>query len=112
MQKILVGAREPVLQSEQLWLCKICNLCENTCQYGVKLADVFRIVRHLAIQERKIPAAFQKAAKTILSDGWLMKEAYSDFVSDERKELGLSSRLSQNKRYTNDVKSKYFDNGG
>ncbi|MGY5856538.1 MAG: 4Fe-4S dicluster domain-containing protein [Candidatus Thorarchaeota archaeon] len=112
MQKILVGARERVLESEQPWLCKTCHLCEDSCQYGVKLADVFKVVRKLAIREGIVPIAFQQAAQTILTDGWLMKEAYSDFVADERKGLGLSSRLSQNKQYTRDVKSKYFDTGG
>ncbi len=112
MQKILVGARERVLESEQPWLCKTCHLCDDTCQYGVKLADVFKVVRKLAIREGIVPIAFQQAAQTILTDGWLMREAYSDHVADERKELGLSSRLSQNKRFTRDVKSKYFDTGG
>jgi heterodisulfide reductase subunit C len=112
MQKILVGARDRVLQSDQPWLCKICHLCEDTCQYGVKLADVFKVVRKIAIREGVVPIAFQQAAQTILTDGWLMKETYSDFIADERKALGLSTRLSQNKRYTRDVKSKYFDTGG
>ncbi len=112
MQKILVGARDKVLQSDQPWLCKTCHLCENTCQYGVKLADVFKVVRVLAIREGIVPKAFEKAAQTILMDGWLMKEAYSDFEADERKELGLRSRLLPNKRYTRDVKSKFFDTGG
>ena len=108
MQKILVGAREKVLHSEQPWVCKTCHLCEDACQYGVKLADVFKVVRSLAIREGIIPTSFRKAARTIFSDGWLMKDAYSDFIADERKELGLSSRLSQNKRYTRDVRSTYF----
>jgi len=112
MQKILVGARDVVLRNEQPWLCKTCHLCDTTCQYGVRLADVFKIVRKLAIQEGVVPVEFEQSAQTILNDGWLMKDAYSDFIADERKELGLSSRLTQNKRFTRDVKSKYFDNGG
>ena len=112
MQKILVGARQRVLESEQPWLCKTCHLCEDACQYGVKLAYVFKIVRNLAIKEGLVPVAFQSAADTILTDGWLMKDAYSDFIADERKELGLGSRLSQNKRYTRDVKSTFFDTRG
>jgi heterodisulfide reductase subunit C len=78
----------------------------------VKLADVFKVVRKIAIREGVVPIASQQAAQTILTDGWLMKETYSDFIADERKALGLSTRLSQNKRYTRDVKSKYFDTGG
>jgi hypothetical protein len=76
------------------------------------LSDVFKIVRKLAIREGIAPTVFKQTAQTILTDGWLMKDAYSDFVADDRKELGLGSRLTQNKRYTRDVKSRYFDTGG
>jgi hypothetical protein len=73
---------------------------------------VFGIVRDLAVKEGIVPQKFKEAAQTILADGWLMKKAYSDHISDERKELGLSSRLTQNKRYTDRVKSKYLKDGG
>jgi heterodisulfide reductase subunit C len=69
-------------------------------------------VRKLAIKEGIVPPKFKEAAKTILTDGWLLKSAYSDHVADERKELGLSSRLTYNKRFTDRVNSKYLDKGG
>ena len=112
IQRILVGAREPVLKSEQPWLCKTCHMCETTCQYGVSLSDVFGVVRKLAIKEGIVPLKFKQAAQTILTDGWLLKKAYSDHVSDERKELGLGSRLTYNKKFTNRVNSKYLKQGG
>ena len=112
IQKILVGAREPVLNSEQPWLCKTCHMCESTCQHGVSLSDVFAVVRKLAIKEGIIPLKFKQAAQTILTDGWLLKNAYSDHVSDTRKELGLSSRLTHNKKFTDRVNSKYLLKGG
>jgi heterodisulfide reductase subunit C len=112
IQRILVGARESVLNSEQLWLCKTCHMCQSTCQYDVSLSDVFRVARKLAIKEGFVPSQFKDAAKTILTDGWLLKKAYSDHIADERKKLGLSSRLTHNKKFTDQVNSKYFDNGG
>ena len=112
IQKILVGAREPVLNSEQPWLCKTCQMCDSTCQYGVSLSDVFGVVRKLALQEGIVPQKFKVAAKTILTDGWLLKSAYSDYVADTRKGLGLGSRLSYNKRFTDRVNSKYIEKGG
>jgi heterodisulfide reductase subunit C len=111
MQKILVGAREPVLNSEQPWLCMTCNLCEDNCQYGVKLEDIFGLVREIAVQEGIVPPAFIDANHAILTDGWLFKKANTDFVLDERRELGLSSRLTWNNRYTGQVLSKYFSSG-
>ena len=112
IQKILVGARESVLKSEQPWLCKTCHMCESTCQYGISLSDVFGVVRKLAIKEGIVPLKFKQAAQTILTDGWLLKTSYSDHVADERKELGLSSRLTYNKKFTNRVNSKYLNKGG
>lgn len=55
IQKILIGARQRVLESEELWLCDTCPRCEDECQYGVKLADVFKIVREFAIMEGFTP---------------------------------------------------------
>ena len=112
IQRILVGAREPVLKSEQPWLCKTCHMCDSTCQRGVRLSDVFGVVRKLAIKEGIVPLKFKQAAQTILTDGWFMKRAYSDHVSDTRKELGLSSRLTYNKKFTDRVNSKYLNRGG
>lgn len=109
IQKILVGARGPVLDSMQPWLCKTCHMCESTCQFGVSLSDVFGIVRKLAIKEGIVPSKFKQSAKTILTDGWLLKRAYSDFIADDRKKLGLSSSLSFNKKFTGRVDSKFFD---
>jgi heterodisulfide reductase subunit C len=112
IQKILVGAKEQVLKSDQPWLCKTCHLCDSTCQYGVSLSDVFGVVRKLAVKEGIVPRKFKEAAKTIFSDGWLLKRSYSDFIADERKKLGLSSRLKYNKKFTSRVKSKYLEEGG
>lgn len=111
IQRILVGAREDVLKSDQPWLCKTCRMCESTCQYDVNLSEVFDVIRRLAVKEGIIPQKFKHAAQKILADGWLMKHEYSDHISDERKELGLSSRLTYNKRYTDRVNSKYLDRG-
>jgi len=112
VQKILVGAKEPVLNSGQHWICMTCQFCDNRCQHGVSLAEVFRAVRKIAIQDRRIPLEIQIAAQTIVRDGWLLKESYTDHVADERMELGLSSRLTWNSRYTDRIGSKYFKFGG
>ena len=112
VQKILVGAREPVLNSSQHWSCMTCQFCESRCQHGVSLAEVFRAVRKIAIRDGRIPLEIQTAAQTIIKDGWLLKESYTDYVADERSQLGLSSRLSWNSRYTDRIGSKYFKSGG
>ncbi|MFW9958991.1 MAG: 4Fe-4S dicluster domain-containing protein [Candidatus Odinarchaeota archaeon] len=51
VQMILIGARDPVLQSEIPWLCTDCSSCASECQYGVKLANLFALVRKAAIRD-------------------------------------------------------------
>ena len=55
IQKLLIGARQRVLESEEPWFCETCPQCDDACQYGVKLSDVFKIVRKLAIKEGYSP---------------------------------------------------------
>lgn len=51
LQRVVLGARESVLQSEEPWLCTTCYHCVSECHSGVKLADLFALIRAVAIRE-------------------------------------------------------------
>ncbi len=112
IQKILLGKREEVLNSTQPWLCMTCRMCEERCQEGVSPAEIFHVVREIAAREGHIPIPFKKAVDTVLSDGWMLKDAYSDFVEDERADLGLNPTLTWNKAFTNRIRRRYFSREG
>lgn len=40
--------------SEFLWLCTTCGQCEDSCPRGVKVSDVFRGLRAIAWEQRKV----------------------------------------------------------
>ncbi|NWF97084.1 MAG: 4Fe-4S dicluster domain-containing protein [Candidatus Thorarchaeota archaeon] len=111
IQKILLGKREEVLSSIQPWLCMTCRLCEERCQEGVSPAEIFHAVREIAAREGRVPTPFRKAIDTVLADGWMLKDAYSDFIEDERADLGLNPHLSWDKAFVNRVKRRYFSQG-
>lgn len=108
IQKILIGKRNEVLESELPWLCMTCRLCEERCQEGVSPAELFHAVRHIAAKEGHIPSAFLNTVDVVLQDGWMLKDSYSDMVEDDRDDLGLDTDLGWDKKFVKRLKSRYF----
>ncbi len=111
IQKILLGKREEVLTSDLPWLCMTCRLCEERCQEDVNLSEIFHAVREIATREGHIPKVFQNTVDKVLEDGWLLKDAYSDFIEDDREDLGLDIELDWNDEFVKKVKKRYLDGG-
>jgi heterodisulfide reductase subunit C len=108
IQKIILGMRDEVLTSEDSWYCMACRMCEERCQEGVSPAEIFHAVRVVAAREGHIPNVFKQTVKTVLEDGWLLEDSYSDFTEDEREDLGLKTDLKMNKEFGERVRKKYF----
>ncbi|TFG09796.1 heterodisulfide reductase [Candidatus Thorarchaeota archaeon] len=108
IQKILLGKREEVLNSELPWLCMTCRLCEERCQEGVSLPEIFGAVRKIAAREGKIPNVFKSTASLVLKDGWMLKDTYTDFIEDDRDDLGLDTDLNWDDDFVKKIKKKYF----
>ena len=66
------------------------------------------VAHQVAVKEGHIPFIFQSTADTILKDGWMLKDAYSDFIEDEREDLGLDTDLRWNTEFVRKVKERYF----
>jgi heterodisulfide reductase subunit C len=111
IQKIIIGKRDEVLQSDLPWLCMTCRMCEERCQEGVSPAEIFQAVRHIAAREGYVPEVFKTTLEKVLSDGWLLGDAYSDFIEDDRDDLGLDTDLGWDKEFAERVKKKYFSGG-
>ena len=111
IQKILLGKRDEVLKSELPWLCMACRLCEERCQEDVVLSEIFSAVREIAAREGHIPKIYQQTVDKVLEDGWLLKDAYTDFIEDDRDDLGLDTNLKWNTEFVKKLKKKYFQGG-
>ncbi|MHA2601835.1 MAG: 4Fe-4S dicluster domain-containing protein [Candidatus Thorarchaeota archaeon SMTZ1-83] len=108
IQKIILGKREEVLKSDIPWLCMTCRMCEERCQEDVSPAEIFQAVRHIAAREGHIPEVFKSTVEKVLEDGWMLADAYSDFIEDDREDLGLDTDLAWDSEFTKKVKDKYF----
>ena len=51
IKMVLLGMKEEVLSSPQLWQCNQCHACVAHCPQNVSFADVMRVIRQLAIEE-------------------------------------------------------------
>ena len=109
IQKIILGLRDEVLSSDQSWLCLNCRLCEERCQEGVSPAEIFHAVRLIAAREGHIPRVFKDTVETVLEDGWMLKDSYTDFQEDERDDLGLNPNLEMNHEFVEKVRKRYFE---
>ena len=111
IQKILLGKRNEVLSSELPWLCMTCRLCEERCQEDVNISEIFHAVREIATREGHIPKVFQNTVNKVLEDGWLLNDSYTDFIEDDRDDLGLDINLEWNNEFVKRVKKRYFNGG-
>jgi heterodisulfide reductase subunit C len=55
MRKVLLGMKEDVLGSSEIWQCSQCHVCVAHCPQDVRLADVIRALRHMAADEGYVP---------------------------------------------------------
>jgi len=49
--KILLGLKEEVLASDEIWFCARCNYCTANCRKNIRPGDIITAVRTLALRE-------------------------------------------------------------
>jgi len=51
MRKILLGMKDELLNSGEIWKCYQCHTCVSHCPQDVRFADVVRALRQIALSE-------------------------------------------------------------
>jgi len=69
IRKALLGLREEVLSSPDLWLCATCLTCLERCPRQIKTTDAIIIMRNMAVQEGYMLPEHRKASKKLLETG-------------------------------------------
>jgi len=82
-----LGLKERVLESETLWLCASCFTCTDRCPQDVKVADIIRVLKNLAVKEGYVPPVFKVLASSILDTGYAYR--IPEMRIKKREELGL-----------------------
>ncbi len=63
-----LGIRD-VTYSDSVWLCVSCYSCTERCPQGVKVTDVMRALKNLAVEEGYNPAFSKEFINNILNSG-------------------------------------------
>lgn len=51
IKMVAMGMREEVLSSPFIWFCSACDLCYRRCPQGVRISDLMKALRNIAIRE-------------------------------------------------------------
>jgi heterodisulfide reductase subunit C len=65
IRQCLLGMREEVLSSRELWFCVQCYTCYARCPQDVRFTDVMAVLREMAVEEGYAPAEMLKKAEKI-----------------------------------------------
>jgi len=65
IRQCLLGMREKVLSSPELWYCVQCYTCYARCPQDVRFTDVMAVIREMAVEEGYAPAEMLEKANKI-----------------------------------------------
>ena len=85
----LLGLREMVLSSDVIWLCAVCHSCTERCPQGVRLTDVIRAIRNLAVKKGYVHLFFRAQGGAIANFGRIFEAEEEEFINEIRAEMDL-----------------------
>jgi len=86
IQMSLLGMRNEVLESEEIWLCAVCQTCSERCPQDVKISDLMGAIRRIAEKEAHKGNIKLKAVRPIFEEAFMHQlEKYGRLY-----EMGLS----------------------
>jgi heterodisulfide reductase subunit C2 len=80
MREVLLGMKEEVLSSAELWQCSQCHTCVAHCPQDARFADIIRVLREIAVEEGY-------ASKTLADEVEKLDEALKKQRIESIKEL-------------------------
>jgi heterodisulfide reductase subunit C len=86
---VLLGLKDEVLSSDQIWLCAACFTCEERCVQQVNFTDVVTVLRNIASREGNAAPGYVAMAKMVMKNGRVT--AKTQLVDKMREQLGLPS---------------------
>jgi len=87
MRKAVLGLKDEVLSSSDLWLCATCLTCLERCPRQIKTTDAIIIMRNMAVEEGYMLPQHKKTSKILLETGHAV--ALDDANREMRKDLDM-----------------------
>ena len=89
IRMIILGMREEVLSSKEIWECLTCFECQERCPQKVRVTDIFFDAKNLASEEGKVPDSIIGLGKQLIETGQLY-EVTADW---EREDMDLEPEV-------------------
>jgi heterodisulfide reductase subunit C len=89
IRMIILGMKEEVLSSNEIWLCLTCFQCQERCPQNVRVTDIFFDCKNLASEQKMIPENIVTLADELITNGQL----YVITADWEREDLDLEPEL-------------------
>ncbi len=102
-RETVLGFRDSVLSSDDLWLCTTCYTCYERCPRGVKTTDIIRVLRNMAVREGYMADAHRMTASYVFKTGHGVPA--NEDVQKQRVELGLNRFPPTTHSYPEELKS-------
>ena len=87
MRKILLGMKDDLLRSGEIWKCYQCHTCVSHCPQDVRFADIIRAVREIAVAENIVDKEFAEAVEALDQETRKLRlERVSKLIEENRVE--------------------------
>ncbi len=87
IRKILLGLREEVLTSKEIWMCSNCYICYERCPQDVKFTDIIFTLRNIATKEGHAHSSYIKQAELIQDMGRLYE--VTELELEKREDMNM-----------------------
>ncbi|MFW9909137.1 MAG: CoB--CoM heterodisulfide reductase subunit C [Candidatus Thorarchaeota archaeon] len=87
MRKAVLGLKDEVESSQDLWLCSTCYTCLEQCPRQIKTTDAILIMRNMAAEDGYMLPEHKKTSEKLLETGHAVPIDSAN--KKMRKELGL-----------------------
>jgi heterodisulfide reductase subunit C len=90
IRMVLLGMRDQVLKEPFVWLCATCFTCQERCPQGVRISDLMRALKNLAVRAKNMPDGIPLQVNLLREKGTLYP--LDEFDNKKRAKAGLPPR--------------------
>lgn len=84
---VLLGMRQRVLKEPFVWMCASCFTCQERCPQGVRISDLMRALKNMALRNGNMPEGIPIQARLLAEKGTLYP--LDEFDNKKRIKAGL-----------------------
>jgi heterodisulfide reductase subunit C2 len=105
IRMILLGMREQVLSSKEIWLCSQCYTCSANCPQDVDFSDIVFALREMAVREGHAPSDRQHRIAELGNAANVFRRDCINMLLDEG-EVTEEQMLSEVKKTIEQIKGE------